>query len=75
MAKKKPMTHSVDFTKTVGFGETRTWSIEIRELKAHWVNIHGQKYDKRGGSEVGERYDVGRIDFKTLKPLEARNEK
>ena len=71
MANKKPMTHSVDFTKTVGFGESRTWTIEVRELKAHWVNTHGQKYDKRGGSEVGERYGRGHIDFKTLKLLDS----
>lgn len=70
MAKKKPMTHSVSFTKNVGFGKSATRAIEVIELKTYWVDAFGQKYDKRGGGEVGEKYNIGHIDFKTLKPLE-----
>jgi hypothetical protein len=75
MGKKKPMTHSVELTKTVGFGKTGTKTIEVRELKAHWVNVGGQKYCKLNGAEVGEKYNIGRIDFKTLKPLKNEGEK
>lgn len=68
----KAMTHEAEYTKTVAFGQTSAFKVELRELANHWVDKHSTKFSKINGFQIGEKYNPKILNLKSIKELKCR---